>query len=112
MKRLRLEASANFEANLEAAETHFTSASLLRVLERMDDFGNLLRHQPHIGRPYLQNAESEEHLLIRNIQQRLGGGPLRECVLGEFLVLYLVSDGAVHLLAFRNHRQREYVFNP
>jgi len=112
VKRLRLEVSANFEANLEVAETHFNSASLLRVVERLEDFANLLRHQPHIGRPYLQNAESEEHLLIRNIQQRLGGGPLRECVLGEFLVLYLVSDRAVHLLAFRNHRQRDYSFIP
>jgi hypothetical protein len=31
-------------------------------------------------------------------------------VLGDFLMLYLVSPRVVHLLALRHHRQREYRF--
>jgi hypothetical protein len=50
VKRLRLEVTANFETNLDAAELH-QPASLLKVLVRLEEVTRLLRRQPHVGRP-------------------------------------------------------------
>lgn len=113
MKRLALEVSANFEANLDALEVRFStraSQELERALSRLEDVIGLLRRQPHLGRPWQALQHLEEAKLITHVQTKLGGGVLREVIVGSFLVLYLVTPTRLHLLAMRHQREREFHF--
>ncbi len=113
MKLLRLAVTANLEANLDAFEAASAGGDqtvLYRTLERLEVMCLLLRRQPHLGRPYVSPSAGDEAALILDIRERLGGGEVRELVLGEYLVLYLAGARALHLLAIRHHRQNRYDF--
>lgn len=114
MKKRRLAVTANFEANLDALEVRFSTRDakeLERALARLGEIVELLRHQPHLGRPWTCPAHLEEAKLIESVQARLGGGEVREVLVGAFLVPYLVTPARLHLLAMRHERERDFHFD-
>lgn len=112
----------NFELNLESIEAFWMENEFALGYERLLDaltdvvIPNLQRH-PRMGRQFMsRSAESvEAKRLVERISLRLSAfGPaaqVREYVMDEYLVLYLVSDGAsgepsmVQLLAIKHQKQ-------
>ncbi|BEP51878.1 MULTISPECIES: type II toxin-antitoxin system RelE/ParE family toxin [Variovorax] len=118
----RVQYARNFASNLESIEAFWLDNDFAQGYERLLDaltdvvVPNLQRH-PRMGRHFLKRAvESvEAKRLLERIGLQLSAlGPnaeLREYVMDEYLVLYLVSDGdpgdagIVQLLAIKHHRQ-------
>ena len=48
--------------------------------------------------------------LIDRVSTRLGGGVLREVVIDEYLLLYLVGDDQLSLLSIRHQRELDLDF--
>lgn len=118
----RVQYARNFASNLESIEAFWLDNDFAQGYERLLDaltdvvVPNLQRH-PRMGRHFLKRAvESvEAKRLLERIGLQLSAlGPnaeVREYVMDEYLVLYLVSDGdpgdagIVQLLAIKHHRQ-------
>ncbi|HEY2257260.1 MAG TPA: hypothetical protein VGI11_16615 [Variovorax sp.] len=115
----------NFALNLESIEAFWIenefAAGYDRLLDALTDVmvPNLQRH-PRIGRPFMSRAAAsvEAQRLMERIDARLSalgqGAEIREYVLDDYLVLYLVSSiadherGLVQLLAIKHQRQLEF----
>src|SRR5436190_22397805 len=114
--RSAVKLTANFEANLLAIESFWTTnGSAAQHYERLLDelldivIPNLEVH-PHIGRPFLERAAQsvEAQTLIGRLSARIGRGELREYLAGDYLILYAFIGDAVYLLAIRHHRQLSF----
>ncbi|MBT2336417.1 type II toxin-antitoxin system RelE/ParE family toxin [Variovorax paradoxus] len=112
----------NFASNLESIEAFWTENDFAQGYERLLDtltdvvVPNLQRH-PRMGRRFLSRAV--ESVEAKRLLERIGGrlsalGPdaqVREYVMDEYLVLYLVTGGGtaepsvVQLLAIKHHKQ-------
>ena len=110
--------TANFEANLLAIESFWTTEGSApqryeRLLDELLDvvIPNLEVH-PKIGRPFLERAAQsvEAQTLIGRLSARIGRGELREYLAGDYLILYAFIGDAVYLLAIRHHRQLSFDF--
>ena len=111
MKRRSVFVTANFERNLDALESFRTESpsTFEKVLRRLGgEVLTLLRRQPGVGRLYDQGRHPRA--LIDRVRDRLGGGVLREVIVGEYLVLYLVSEQQVSLLSIRHQREVDFDF--
>jgi hypothetical protein len=118
----RVQYARNFASNLESIEAFWLDNDFAQGYERLLDaltdvvVPNLQRH-PRMGGRFLNRAvESvEAKRLLERIGLQLSAlGPdaeVREYVMDEYLVLYLVSDGhagdagGVRLLAIKHHKQ-------
>jgi hypothetical protein len=81
----------------------------VRALEKLDqELVPLLRQQPNVGRLYARGPLPGP--LVERIAARLGGGVLRELVLDEYLVLYLVGEKRISLLSIRHQRELDFDF--
>ncbi|WP_018907148.1 type II toxin-antitoxin system RelE/ParE family toxin [Variovorax paradoxus] len=118
----RVQYARNFASNLESIEAFWLDNDFAQGYERLLDaltdvvVPNLQRH-PRMGRHFLKRAvESvEAKRLLERIGLQLSAlGPsaeVREYVMDEYLVLYLVAGGdpgdagIVQLLAIKHHRQ-------
>ena len=118
----RVQYARNFASNLESIEAFWFDNDFAQGYERLLDaltevvVPNLQRH-PRMGRRFLNRAvESvEAKRLLERIGLRLSAlrphAEVREYVMDEYLVLYLVSDGdpgdggVVQLLAIKHHKQ-------
>lgn len=118
----RVQYARNFASNLESIEAFWLDNDFAQGYERLLDalsdvvVPNLQRH-PRMGRRFLKRAvESvEAKRLLERIGLRLSAlrpdAEVREYVMDEYLVLYLVSDGdpgdggVVQLLAIKHHKQ-------
>jgi plasmid stabilization system protein ParE len=112
----------NFALNLESIEAFWIENDFAQGYERLLDaltdevVPNLQRH-PRMGRPFMSRAAEsvEAKRLVERIDVRLSAlGPsaqVREYVMDEYLVLYLVADGdtgepsLVQLLAIKHQKQ-------
>jgi hypothetical protein len=81
----------------------------VRALEKLDrEMVPLLSQQANVGRLYARGQLPRP--LLERIAARLGGGVLRELVVDEYLVLYLVGEKRVALLSMRHQRELDFDF--
>lgn len=120
--RARVRYAHNFAQNLETIESFWIENQFPqgydRLLDALSDtvVPNLQRH-PRIGRPFMRrDVESmEAQAVVARIGKRLSAlgenAEVREYVMDDHVVLYLVADGAegeplmVHLLAIKHQKQ-------
>jgi plasmid stabilization system protein ParE len=120
--RARVRYAQNFAQNLEAIESFWIENRFPqgydRLLDALSDtvVPNLQRH-PRIGRPFMRrDVESmEAQAAVARIEKQLfalgENAEVREYVMDDHVVLYLVADGAegeplmVHLLAIKHQKQ-------
>ncbi|HWS74467.1 MAG TPA: type II toxin-antitoxin system RelE/ParE family toxin [Quisquiliibacterium sp.] len=117
----RVRLTASFERNLEALAAHCDESGAPQAFERLLDelsdtvIPNLERF-PQMGRAFLERpARSvEAGNGLDRLRARLGsleeGAELREYLMAEHLVLYLVAGARVFLLSIRHHRQLSFDF--
>ena len=108
--------TANFEPNLESIKTflgeHDASTAFSSLLTDLFDriIPNLERF-PDIGIDFLarvpQSREGQAH--IERLKARLGEQVrLRECIVGDYLILYAVRGTNLYLLAIKHHLQLSF----
>lgn len=105
----------NFSRNLDELRRFLepaASASFERLLDRLfqDIVPNLCRF-PRSGRDFLRHRlrSREAVVLSRRLKAALKkGGELREFVVGDYIVLYLVRPASVAFLAIKHHRQLSF----
>jgi hypothetical protein len=110
---LTVRLTANFERNLETirafVDEHDAAAGFAALLN--DLFDRIipdLERFPDIGVDFLarvpQSREGIAH--IDRLKARLGDqARLRECIVGDYLILYAVRRGNLYFLAIKHHRQ-------
>lgn len=111
MKRLKVVGTANFARNLEALRDFHTEHpdGFVRAIARLRDAVlPLLRQQPHLGR--LHHEGQLPRPVIERVRGRLGGGTLREVLLDEYVILYLVREKQLALLSIRHGREVDFDF--
>ncbi len=111
MKRLRVMGTTNFARNLEALRdfhTEHPDAFVKAVVRLQDEVLPLLRQQPHVGR--LHDRGQLPRPIIDRVRNRLGGGVLREVLLDEYVVLYLVGEKLLALVSIRHQRELDFDF--
>jgi hypothetical protein len=67
--------------------------------------------EPEIGFDFLARVPQSRETLaqVRALQRRLGSEiSLREYIAGDYLLLYTLSSGRIHLLAVKHHRQLSF----
>lgn len=115
--------TANFERNLEGIEHFLTEVQAPLAFdglldELLDTVIPNLERFPEMGRPLL--ARQPRSVETSNAQARLrtklsaltpDTEALREYVLKDYLLLYALIGGAIHLLAIRHQRQLSFDFD-
>jgi plasmid stabilization system protein ParE len=105
----------NFSANLTAIETFLEPdghAAFQRLLDRL--FAEIiptLCHFPQSGRSFLNRAikSAKAEALTKDLRRLLKkNDDLRECLMGDHLILYLVSHDRIVFLAIKHHRQLSF----
>jgi len=107
----------NFSANLTAIETFLgpEGASVFtRLLDRLfDDIVPTLCRFPESGRTLLSHPvrSAEARTLVKKLRTRLKGAKaLRELIVGDYLVLYLIRRESIVFLCIKHHRQLSFDF--
>lgn len=111
MSRRKITATANFARNLEGLRVFHTEhpGGFERAVARLqDELLPLLRQQANVGRPYERGEPGRP--IIENIRARRGGGVLRELVVDDYVVLYLVTAKQVALMSIRHGRELDFDF--
>jgi plasmid stabilization system protein ParE len=105
----------NFSTNLTAIEEFLGShggRALHRFLDRFfDDVIPTLCRFPQSGRSFLTRAvrSTKANARAKELRKFLAkGDALREFVMDDYLVLYLVRRGQVIFLAVKHHRQLSF----
>ena len=108
--------TANFERNLESIKTFLeerdaTTAFSELLADLFDRIIPNLERFPDIGIDFLarvpQSREGQAH--IERLKARLGEQVrLRECIAGDYLILYAVRGGNLYLLAIKHHLQLSF----
>ena len=105
----------NFSANLTAIEEFVAPHSRMafhRFLDRLfDDVIPTLCRFPQSGRAFLTHAvkSTKANARTKDLRKFLNkGDDLREFVMDDYLVLYLVHQGQVIFLAVKHHRQLSF----
>jgi plasmid stabilization system protein ParE len=105
----------NFSANLIAIEAFLGSegrTAFQRLLDQLFEvtIPTLCRF-PQSGRSFLRRAikSSKAETLTKDLRRLLKkGDDLRECLIGDHLVLYLVRYDRIVFLAIKHHRQLSF----
>jgi len=107
----------NFSANLTAIETFLGregSAAFSRLLDRLfDDIIPTLCRFPESGRAFLSHPvrSAEANTLAKKLRARLQDSTaLREFIVEDYLVLYLIRREQVVFLCIKHHRQLSFDF--
>ena len=105
----------NFSANLTAIEEFVAPHSQMafhRFLDRLfDDVIPMLCRFPQSGRAFLSHAvrSTKANARTKDLRKFLNkGDDLREFVMDDYLVLYLVHQRQVIFLAVKHHRQLSF----
>ncbi len=110
MTRRKVIGTANYVRNLQALRdfrTDHPEAFERAVARLQDEVLPLLRQQANVGRLYGRNSPPP---IVEKVRQRLGGGMLREVLVGEYVVLYLVRSKDVVMLSMRHQRELDFDF--
>lgn len=105
----------NFSENLEDIRLFLGpegAAAFARLLARvLDEMAPTLCQFPHAGRSLLarpiRSLEARAHLKRLRALLR-AGEELREFILDEYVILYLVQSAHIAFLAIRHHRQLSF----
>lgn len=107
----------NFSANLTGIETFLGregASAFTRLLDRLfEDIIPTLCRFPESGRAFLAHPvrSAEAKALVKKVRHRLQPGEtLREFVVDDYLVLYLVRGGSLLFLSVKHHRQLSFDF--
>ncbi|OQW59118.1 MAG: hypothetical protein BVN28_10945 [Nitrospira sp. ST-bin4] len=105
----------NFSTNLTAIETFLgpqSRSAYRRFLDRLfDETIPLLFRFPQSGRSFLAHPikSAKAKTLAKELRRLLGkGDDLREFVMDDYLVLYLVRRSQVIFLSVKHHRQLSF----
>ena len=115
--------TANFERNLEDIEQFLTEQEAPQAFdglldELLETVIPNLEQFPEMGRPFMarQPRSVETTNALAKLRTKLSGlnqemDALREYVLKDYLLLYVLIDGAtIYMLAIRHHRQLSFDF--
>lgn len=105
----------NFSTNLTAIEFFLEPdghAAFRRLLDKIfDETIPTLCRFPQSGRPFLNRAvkSAKAETLTKDLRRLLKkDGELRECLMDDHLVLYLVRNNRIVFLAIKHHRQLSF----
>jgi len=105
----------NFLRNLDGTESFLKpegASAFRRLLDRfLDDIIPLLTRYPDTGRRFLQHPvrSREARTLVRKLRSVLRKtDDLREFVVDDYLVLYLLRGKEIIFLAIKHHRQLSF----
>jgi hypothetical protein len=105
----------NFTDNLLAIQAFFGSEDhqpFQRFLDRLfDEIVPRLCRFPKSGRSFLTHTihSSECKSLVKKLRRRLNvNDDLRECIVDEYLILYLLRDKQTVFLSIKHHRQLSF----
>lgn len=115
--RLRPFFTENFAANLESVRLFLEPdgrSAFRRLLDRLfDDIVPTLCRFPQSGRSFLAHVvrSLEAQALLKRLKAVLRkGDDLREFVVDDYIVLYLVRRRRLYFLAIKHHRQLSFDF--
>ena len=107
----------NFSANLDAVRLFLEPEgrpAFRRLVSRLfDDTVPTLCRFPQSGRPFLAYAvrSIEAQALVERLKAVLRkGDDLREFIVDDYIILYLVRRNRVYFLAIKHHRQLSFDF--
>lgn len=105
----------NFSANLAAIDNFLGSNGrrrFTRLLDRLsDDLAPTICRFPHSGRSFLDRPiqSTKAGALVKELRRMLRpGDDLREYIMDEYLILYLVRRSKVICLSIKHHRQLSF----
>lgn len=108
--------SRNFDRNLAAIRDFLAAAGAAAAFDTL--IGRLgseivpkLQRFPDLGADFLARAplSADGIALFEAVVKAAGpGSHVRQLIDGDYLILYLVSGGTVHLLAIKHHRQLSF----
>ena len=105
----------NFTANLDEVQRFLSSegrSPFQRLLDRLfDDLCPQLARFPRSGRSFLEHraGSDEAQALVNRLHGTLrAGDDLREFVLDDYIVLYLIRRRRIYFLAIKHHRQLSF----
>jgi plasmid stabilization system protein ParE len=108
----------NFSANLVAIEVFLEPeghAAFQRLLDKLfDETIPTLCRFPQSGRSFLSRAiqSTKAEALTKDLRRLLKKeGDLRECLMSDHLVLYVVRKDRIVFLAIKHHRQLSFDLN-
>ena len=115
--RLRPLFTENFAANLESVRLFLEPdgrSAFRRLLDRLfDDIVPTICRFPQSGRSFLAHVvrSLEAQALLERLKAVLRkGDDLREFVVDDYVVLYLVRRSRLYFLAIKHHRQLSFDF--
>jgi hypothetical protein len=107
----------NFAANLESVRLFLEPdgrSAFRRLLDRLfDDIVPILCRFPQSGRSFLAHAvlSLEAQALLERLKTVLRkGDDLREFIVDDYIILYLVRRRRLYFLAIKHHRQLSFDF--
>ena len=106
--------TANFTVNLDEIHLFLSEGRLAfqRLLDRLfDDICPQLSRFPLSGRSFIGHhaGSAEAEKLFERVQERLRpGDDLRELVVDDYVVLYLVRRTRIYFVAIKHHRQLSF----
>ncbi len=105
----------NFTTNLDEIQSFLSidgRSAFQRLLNRLfDDICPQLSRFPFSGRSFLGHhaGSAEAAALIERVRERLRpGDELREFVVDDYVVLYLVRRTRIYFMAIKHHRQLSF----
>ena len=105
----------NFATNLDTIRAFLADEAgeaFARLLDRLiDDLVPTLSQFPQSGRPFLAQPTGslETRRALRRMRRLLlPGDDLREFILGDYLVLYLIRDRSIVFPAIKHHLQLSF----
>ena len=111
----RLFFTENFTANLDEIQSFLSvegRSAFQRLLSRLfDDIGPQLSRFPLSGRSFFGHhaGSVEAQALVRRLHEKLrAGDDLREFVVDDYVVLYLIRGTRIYFLAIKHHRQLSF----
>lgn len=113
--RLRVFFTENFAANLDAVRVFLEPegrSAFRRLRDRLFEevVPNLSRF-PELGRSFLARGirSVEAQALARRLRAGMRkGDDLRELIVDEYLILYVIRSNRLHFLAIKHHRQLSF----
>jgi hypothetical protein len=106
----------NFSVNLTAIQTLFLGLEGAHAFKRLfthlvDDVIPTICRYPQCGRQFFVHAirSSEARVLVKKLRRRLeSSDDLREYIVKDYLLLYLVRGERIVFLAIKHHRQLSF----
>jgi len=116
----KVEAAPNFLTNLDEAHTFFIAqdidsadSRLIKLKAGLREMIAIISWSPGSGRParFLNGRSAQARIrtdAVLRLAESVGLPSLRECIVGQHIVLYAHSETEVVLLALKHQRQLAY----